>query len=81
MLHSANARSRQQPKLLDQVRDALRARHESLCTEEAYVQWIRRFIIFHHQRHPQEMGVEEINQFLSALAVTHRVAASTQNQA
>jgi Phage integrase, N-terminal SAM-like domain len=63
------------------VRDALRARHYSLRTEEAYVQWIRRFIIFHHKRHPQEMGVEEINQFLSDLAVTRRVAASTQNQA
>jgi Phage integrase, N-terminal SAM-like domain len=81
MLHLYNASGRQQPKLLEQVRDALRARHYSLRTEEAYVQWIRRFIIFHHKRHPQEMGVEEINQFLSDLAVTRRVAASTQNQA
>jgi integron integrase len=63
------------------VRDALRARHYSLRTEEAYVQWIRRFIIFHHKRHLQEMGVEEINQFLLDLAVTRRVTASTQNQA
>jgi len=63
------------------VRDALRARPHSRRTEETYAQWIRRFIIFHYKRHPQEMGVEEINQFLSDLAVTHRVAASTQNQA
>jgi site-specific recombinase XerD len=81
MLQSKPARGGQKPKLLDQVRDALRARHYSLRTEEAYVQWVRRFIIFPHKRHPQEMGVEEINQFLSDLAITHRVAASTQNQA
>ena len=81
MIQSKPARSGQKPKLLEQVRDALRARHYSLRTEEAYVQWVRRFILFHHKRHPQEMGVEEIKQFLSDLAVTHRVAASTQNQA
>lgn len=71
----------QQPKLLEQVHDAIRARHYSLRTEEAYVQWIRRFILFHDKRHPQEMGVAEVQQFLTALAVTHRVAAATQNQA
>jgi len=81
MIQSKPAHGDQKPKLLEQVRDALRARHYSLRTEEAYLQWIRRFIIFHHKRHPQEMGVEEVNQFLSDLAVTHRVAASTQNQA
>lgn len=81
MLQITSARGGQKPKLLEQMRDALRARHYSLRTEEAYVQWVRRFIIFHDKRHPQEMGVEEINQFLSALAVAHRVAASTQNQA
>jgi len=70
-----------QPRLLEQVRDTLRARHYSLRTEEAYVQWIRRFILFHDKRHPQEMGAVEVSQFLSDLAVTHRVAASTQNQA
>jgi integron integrase len=68
-------------KLLDQVRHAIRARHYSIRTEEAYVNWIKRFVLFHNKRHPQEMGVEEINQFLSHLAVKNNVAASTQNQA
>jgi len=71
----------QPPRLLEQVRVAIRTKHYSLRTEDTYVQWIRRFILFHDKRHPQEMGVEEISQFLSDLAVTHRVAASTQNQA
>jgi len=57
------------PKLLDQVRDAIRTRHYSYRTEEAYVGWIRRFILFHHKRHPAEMGKAEIEQFLTALAV------------
>ena len=69
------------PKLLDQVRDAIRTRHYSYRTEEAYVGWIRRFILFHHKRHPAEMGKQEIEQFLTALAVKRNVAASTQNQA
>ncbi|MGH9366611.1 MAG: integron integrase, partial [Thermoanaerobaculia bacterium] len=64
-----------QPRLLDRVR------HYSLRTEEAYVAWIRRFILFHRKRHPAEMGEPEINAFLSHLAVHGRVAASTQNQA
>ena len=72
---------RQKPKLLDQVRLAIRARHYSIRTEEAYVQWIKRFILFHNKRHPREMGTPEINAFLSHLAVANRVAASTQNQA
>jgi predicted GIY-YIG superfamily endonuclease len=70
-----------QPKLLDCVRAAIRARHYSLRTEEAYVAWIRRFILFHKKRHPAEMGEAEINQFLTHLAVGEGVAASTQNQA
>ena len=69
------------PKLLDQVRDAIRVRHMSLRTEEAYVHWIRRYIVFHRKRHPWEMGPVEITQFLTALAVERRVSASTQNQA
>jgi integron integrase len=69
------------PKLLDQVREAIRTRHYSLRTEEAYVQWIKRFILFHGKRHPLEMGAQEITQFLSALAVDGHVSASTQNQA
>jgi len=69
------------PKLLDQVRDAIRTRHMSPRTEEAYVHWIRRFIFFHHKRHPAEMGPAEITQFLTALAVERHLSASTQNQA
>ena len=70
-----------QPKLLDQVRDAIRARHYSHRTEEAYAGWIKRFILFHGKRHPAEMGKPEIEQFLTALAVKRHVAAATQNQA
>jgi len=69
------------PKLLDQVRAAARLRHLSLRTEEAYCDWIRRFILFHHKRHPAEMGGDQIRQFLTHLAVEANVAASTQNQA
>ncbi|MCI0421527.1 MAG: phage integrase N-terminal SAM-like domain-containing protein [Acidobacteria bacterium] len=69
------------PKLLDRVRAAIRARHYSIRTDEAYVGWIRRFILFHNKRHPAEMGQSEISQFLTHLAVREDVAASTQNQA
>ena len=69
------------PKLLDRVRQAIRVRHYSRRTEEAYVTWIRRFIIFHKKRHPSEMGEREITAFLSWLATARRVSASTQNQA
>ena len=69
------------PKLLDQVRTAIRIRHYSLRTEDTYVQWIKRFIFFHGKRHPAEMGETEIGQFLSMLAVEHHVSAATQNQA
>jgi integron integrase len=68
-------------KLLDQVRDAIRLRHLSLRTEEAYLGWIRRFILFHHKRHPKDMGTEEVQAFLFHLAVHAQVAASTQNVA
>ena len=68
-------------KLLDRVRDEARLRHLSLRTEDAYCNWIRRFILFHHKRHPNEMAAPEITQFLTHLAVEGRVAASTQNQA
>jgi integron integrase len=71
----------EKPRLLDQVRDALRVRHYSLRTEASYVQWIRRFILFHGKRHPAEMGEQEITAFLTGLAVDKHVAASTQNQA
>jgi hypothetical protein len=60
------------PRLLDRVRQALRARHLSRRTEEAYVAWIRRFIFFHDKRHPIEMGASEVTKFLTALAVDGR---------
>ncbi|MBI1745772.1 MAG: integron integrase [Acidobacteria bacterium] len=69
------------PKLLEQVRQAIRVRHYSYRTEQAYVAWITRFIFFHGKRHPAEMGEPEIRQFLSDLAVSKKVSASTQNQA
>ena len=68
------------PKLLDQVRHAIRVRHYSPRTEDAYVHWIRRFILFHLKRHPRELGATELSAFLSALASEQRVSASTQNQ-
>jgi integron integrase len=67
--------------LLDRVRETLRARHYSIRTEDAYVQWIKRFVLFHGKRHPLEMGEREVEDFLTHLAVTGNVAASTQNQA
>lgn len=70
-----------QPKLLDWVRAVARVRHLSLRTEEAYCDWIRRFILFHCKRRPSEMGSDRIRQFLTHLAVEANVAASTQNQA
>jgi integron integrase len=69
------------PRLLDQLRDAIRLRHYSLRTEETYIQWVRRFILFHNKRHPLEMGAVETTAFLNHLAVTGNVSASTQNQA
>jgi integrase len=69
------------PRLLDRVRDAIRARHYSRRTEKAYVGWIKRYIFFHAKRHPVDMGAPEIARFLTSLAVDGRVAASTQNQA
>lgn len=71
----------QKPKLLDQMRQAIRVRHYSLRTETAYVDWARRFILFHGKRHPKDMGAPEVEAFLTHLAVERKVAASTQNQA
>jgi integron integrase len=71
----------QQPKLLDRLREALRARHCSLRTEQTYRHWVKRFIFFHNVRHPVEMAEPEINAFLTHLAVKEQVSASTQNQA
>ncbi len=72
----------QQPKkLLDQVSDTIRGKHYSIRTEQAYVNWIKRYILFHDKRHPKEMGSAEIAAFITYLAVEKNVAASTQNQA
>src|SRR5215831_9937277 len=71
----------QKPKLLVQVREAMRTRHYSKRTEQTYVHWIKRFIFFHKKRHPVEMAEAEVNQFLTHLAVKEKVSASTQNQA
>ena len=69
------------PKLIDVVRDTLRARHYSRWTEKAYIGWIRRYILFHGKRHPRELGAAEATRFLTALAVDAKVSGSTQNQA
>src|SRR5689334_18973515 len=69
------------PKLLDHVREVIRRKHYSIRTEQAYCDWIKRFILFHHKRHPSEMAEAEITEFLTDLAVRGNVAAATQNQA
>jgi integron integrase len=69
------------PRLLDRVRQHLRVKHYSIRTEQAYIDWIRRFILFHGKRHPKNMGEDEIGAFLTHLATERHVAASTQNQA
>ena len=67
--------------LLERLREAIRVRHYSIRTERSYVQWVKRFILFHNKRHPAEMGTDEIAAYLSHLAVARNVSASTQNQA
>lgn len=69
------------PKLLDQVRERVRVKHYSYRTEQTYVDWIKRFILFHNKKHPKDMGGEQISEFLTHLAVKGQVSASTQNQA
>lgn len=69
------------PKLLDELRINLRSNHYSRKTEEAYIGWIKRFILFHNKRHPNEMGKDEIQKFIKHLAVDQNVSSSTQNQA
>ena len=69
------------PKLLDQVRTTMRAAHYSKSTEESYVSWIKRFILFHNKRHPKDLGSEEIKNFINHLANNNKVSSSTQNQA
>ena len=70
-----------EPRLLDRVRREIRVRHCSIRTESSYVDWIKRFIIFHDKRHPTEMGASEVTAFLTYLAVERSVAPSTQAQA
>jgi len=67
------------PSLLDRVREAVQARHYSQRTEQAYIDWIKRFVLFHGKRHPLGMGEKEINEFLLSLAILQHVSASTQN--
>lgn len=69
------------PKLLDRLRTDLRTRHDSIRTEQVYVDWVRRFVLFHNKRHPVEMGAAEVAVFLTHLAVDRQVSASTLNQA
>ena len=69
------------PKLLDQLRDRIRLRYYSIRTEAAYLNWVKRFILFHGKRHPKDMGATEVEAFLTHLAVQGQVAAATQNQA
>ncbi len=76
-----DAKTSQAPKLLDQVRGKIRLKHYSIRTEQAYVDWIRRFILHFGKRHPRELGAAEVEAFLTHLAVAGKVAASTQNQA
>jgi integrase len=78
---SFSTESHSPPRLLDQVRATLRLEHYSRRTEATYVDWIKRFILFHGKRHPSEMGAEEVRAFLTYLAAEKNVAASTQNQA
>jgi len=73
--------SADKPKLLDQMREALRSRHYSRRTEQTYCHWVKRYVHFHNVRHPAEMGEPEINAFLTHLAVKEKVSSSTQNQA
>ena len=82
MATSVPRASRQgKPQLLDRVRDTIRFKHYSLRTEQVYVDWIKRFILFHGKRHPEKMGAEEVRAFLSDFAANQNAAASTQNQA
>ena len=67
--------------LLNRVRETVRLHQYSYETEKAYVSWVRRFILFHCKRHPGDLGAQEVTAFLTNLAVTRKVSASTQNQA
>ena len=78
---SAGVSKARPPRLLEQVRERIRLRHYSIRTEQAYVGWIRRFILANGKRHPKELGAREVEAFLTQLATKSNVAAATQNQA
>lgn len=78
---NASSTEPEKPRLLDLLRTRIRLKHYSLRTENTYTEWAKRYILFHNKRHPAEMGKEEVEAFLSHLAVKHNVSASTQNQA
>ena len=81
MFRSREPEPSREPRLLDRVRDRIRYKHYSIRTEQAYLDWIRRFIWFHDRRHPNRMGAAEVEAYLTHLATVGRVAAATQNQA
>ena len=70
-----------EPRFLVQVAHACRVRHLAYSTEQSYVSWVKRFILFHNKRHPKDMGPSDVRAFLTHLAVNRQVSASTQNQA
>ncbi|MBI5944305.1 MAG: integron integrase [Chloroflexi bacterium] len=76
-----NPSAPKEKKLLDQLRDNIRLKQYSFRTEKTYIQWVREYILFHKKRHPRDMGVTEINQFITHLVVDRKASASTQNQA
>ena len=78
---NAPAKSSHQPKLLDQLRDAIAVRHYSDDTFKAYAHWTKRYVYFHGIKHPKDMGAAEVTKFLTHLALNERVSSSTQNQA
>jgi site-specific recombinase XerD len=78
---SVNTSLTQSPRLLDQVRGKIRLKHYSIRTEQAYVDWIKRYVLHFDKRHPSAMGAREVEGFLTHLAVQGKVAAATQNQA
>lgn len=80
-IHDTRQPIAQQPKLLDRVRIAVRAKHYSLATERSYVQWVKRFILWSGKRHPATMGAAEVTAYLTHLSVDREVSSSTQNQA
>jgi len=68
-------------KLVDQIKNVIRMKHYSMSTGKTCIGWIKRYLVFHHMRHPRDMGVTDIESFLSHLAVKEKVSSSTQNQA